>query len=53
MNNIVMYINHNDRHRMCLMVKDINNLDTEDLIILILLTFLRSDLATATESVDR
>ena len=34
---------------MCRMVKYLNNLDTEDLIILILLTFLRSDKATATE----
>ena len=53
MNKIVMYISHNDIHHMCRMVKDINNLDTEDLIILSLLTFLRSDLATATESFDR
>ena len=53
MNNIVMYISHNDRHRMCRMVKDIHHLDTEDLIRLIVLTFLRSDLATTTEVLDR
>ena len=37
---------------MCLMVQDLNNLDTEDLIIFTNL-LARSDLATATEGFDR
>ena len=38
---------------MCLMVQDLNNLDTEDLIIFINLLARSDDLATATEGLDR
>ena len=52
MNNISVYISHNDRHHNVSNGTRFNNLDTEDLFIFTNL-LARSDLATATEGFDR